>query len=182
MAGPVCIPTGYESSFLLLSPLQQLVLSVIWILAIWMLFSRFLVPCLWSVPAGVPFFGSVFLFVIWVRFRWGGASKVTRLRVWKCTVINSLLMFSTSRDRFYASYPILFPSKWVKSLRHVWLFATLWTVAYQAPLSMGFSRQEYWSGLPFPSPGDLPDSGMEPRSPALQTDAFPSKANKMLMI
>ena len=51
-------------------------------------------------------------------------------------------------------------------------FATPQTVAYQAPLSMGFSRQEYWSGLPFPAPGDLPDPGIEPRSPALQTDAF----------
>ena len=51
-----------------------------------------------------------------------------------------------------------------------------WTVAYQAPPpSMGFSRQEYWSGLPFPSPGDLPDSGTEPRSPALQADAFTSE-------
>ena len=49
---------------------------------------------------------------------------------------------------------------------------TLWTVAHQAPPSMGFSRQEYWSGLPFPSPGDLPDPGMEPRSPALQADAL----------
>jgi len=47
------------------------------------------------------------------------------------------------------------------------LFVTLWTEAYQAPPSMGFSRQEYWSGLPFPSPGDLPDQGIEPRSPAL---------------
>ena len=47
-------------------------------------------------------------------------------------------------------------------LGHVWLFATLWTVTCQAPLSMGFSRQEYWSGLPFPSPGDLPDAGIEP--------------------
>ena len=47
------------------------------------------------------------------------------------------------------------------------IFATLWTVAYQALLSMGFSRQQYWSGLPFPSPGDLPDPGIEPRSPAL---------------
>ena len=46
-----------------------------------------------------------------------------------------------------------------------------WTVAHQAPLSMGFSRQEYWSGLPCPSPGDLPDPGMEPRSPALQVDS-----------
>ena len=50
-----------------------------------------------------------------------------------------------------------------------------WTVAYQAPLSMGFSRQEYWSGLPFPSPGDLPNPGIEPGSPALQADALPSK-------
>ena len=50
-----------------------------------------------------------------------------------------------------------------------------WTVAYQAPSSMEFSRQEYWSGLPFPSPGDLPDPGIEPRSPALQTDALPSE-------
>ena len=54
----------------------------------------------------------------------------------------------------------------VKSLSHVRLFATPWTVAYQVPPSMGFSRQEYWSGLPFPSL-DLPDPGIEPRSPAL---------------
>ena len=50
---------------------------------------------------------------------------------------------------------------------------TPWTVACQAPLSMGFSRQEYWSGLPFPSPGDLPNPGTEPRSPALQVDSLP---------
>ena len=56
------------------------------------------------------------------------------------------------------------------SLSRVQLFVTPWTIAYQAPLSMGFSRQEYWSGLPFPSPGDLPDPGIEPRSPALQAD------------
>ena len=48
------------------------------------------------------------------------------------------------------------------------LFVTPWTVAHQAPLSMGFSRQDYWSGLPFPSPGDLPDAGIEPGSPTLQ--------------
>ena len=53
----------------------------------------------------------------------------------------------------------------VKSLSHVRLFATPWTVAYQAPLSMGFSRQEYWSGLPFPSPGDLPTQGLNPGLP-----------------
>ena len=51
----------------------------------------------------------------------------------------------------------------------------LWTVAYQAPLSMGFSRQEYWSGLPFPSPGDLPDPGIKPRSPALVADTLTSE-------
>ena len=55
----------------------------------------------------------------------------------------------------------------VKLLSCVQLFVTPWTVAYQAPLSMGFSRQVYWSGLPFPSPGDLPNPGIEPRSPAL---------------
>ena len=56
----------------------------------------------------------------------------------------------------------------VKLLRRVRLFGpTPWTVAYQAPLSMGFSRQEYWSGLPFPSPGDLPNPGIEPGSPTL---------------
>ena len=56
----------------------------------------------------------------------------------------------------------------------VQLFATPWTVAHQAPTSMGFSRQEYWSGLPFASPGDLPNPGIEPRSPALQADALTS--------
>ena len=60
----------------------------------------------------------------------------------------------------------------VKSLGRVWLFGTPWTVAHQAPPSTGFSRQEYWSGVPFPSPGDLPDPGIEPRSPALWADAF----------
>ena len=51
-----------------------------------------------------------------------------------------------------------------KLLSHVWLFVTPWTVAYQAPLSMRFSRQEYWSGLPFPTPRDLPDPGIKPES------------------
>ena len=63
----------------------------------------------------------------------------------------------------------------VKSLSRVRLFATPWTVAHQAPQSMGFSRQEYWSGLPFPSPGDLPNPGIESRSPALQADALTSE-------
>ena len=58
------------------------------------------------------------------------------------------------------------------SFRRVRLSVTPWTVARQASLSMGFSRQGYWSGFPFPSPGDLPNPGMEPRSPALQADSL----------
>ena len=63
----------------------------------------------------------------------------------------------------------------MKSLIGVQLFATPGTVACQAPPSMGFSRQEYWSGLPFPSTGILPDPGIEPRSPALEADALTSE-------
>ena len=72
-------------------------------------------------------------------------------------------LFLTSHN-----WPNKVKSSQVKSLSHVRLFATPWTIAYQAPLSMGFSRREYWSGLPFPSPGDLPDPGTKPESPALQ--------------
>ena len=63
----------------------------------------------------------------------------------------------------------------VKSLSRVQLFVTPWTVTYQAPQSMEFSTQEYWSRLPFPSPGNLPDPGIEPRSPVLQADTLPSE-------
>ena len=66
----------------------------------------------------------------------------------------------------------------VKLLSHVRFFATPWIVAHQAPLSMGFSRQEYWSGLPCPSPGDLPDPGIEPvslTSPALAGGFFTTR-------
>ena len=72
---------------------------------------------------------------------------------------------------------IYIPMNWseVKSLSRIWLFATPWTIACKTPLSMEFSRQEYWSGLPFPFPGDLPDPGIEPRSPALQADALLSE-------
>ena len=60
----------------------------------------------------------------------------------------------------------------VQSLSHVGLFETPWTISHQAPLSMGFSRQEYWSELPFPSPGNLPYPGIKPTSPALQVDSL----------
>ena len=65
--------------------------------------------------------------------------------------------------------------KKVKSFSRVRLSATPWTVAFQAPLSMEFSKQEYWSGLPFPFPGDLPDSGIESGSSSLQADSLLSK-------
>ena len=65
--------------------------------------------------------------------------------------------------------------KKVTSLSHVQLFATPWTVTYHAPRSMGFSRQEYWNGLPFPSPEDLPDPGIKPGSSALQADVLLSE-------
>ena len=69
----------------------------------------------------------------------------------------------------------------VKSLSRVQLFATPWTITYEASPSMGFSRQEYWSGLPFPSPGDLPNPGIELRSPALEADTLTSEPpGKML--
>ena len=55
------------------------------------------------------------------------------------------------------------------------LFETPWTIALQAPLFRGFPKQEYWSGLPFPPPGDLPDPGIQPRSPKLQADSLPSE-------
>ena len=68
-----------------------------------------------------------------------------------------------------------FTNMCAKSLSCVQLFVTLWTVAHQAPLSVYFSRQEYWSGLPFPSQGDLPNPGIEARSPMLQRDSLPSE-------
>jgi len=63
----------------------------------------------------------------------------------------------------------------VKLLSRVRLFTAPWTLAYQAPLSIEFSRQEHWSGLPFPSPGDLPNPGIEPGSPTLLADTVPSE-------
>ena len=67
-----------------------------------------------------------------------------------------------------------------KSCQSCLTLATPWTVACLAPLSMEFSRQEYWSGLPFPSPEDLPDPGIEPRSPILQADSLPSEPPAIL--
>ena len=67
---------------------------------------------------------------------------------------------------------ITFKESHTLSVSHVLLFGTSWTVAHQTPLSKEFPRQEYWSGLPFPSPGDLPNPGIKSRSPALQVDSL----------
>ena len=95
---------------------------------------------------------------LWDKVRWVGAT----LAPWHHLYLGGTLVLS-----------FLFSE--VKLLIRVRLFATPWTVAYQAPPSMGFSRQEYWSGLPLPSPGDLPNPGIEPGSPAFQADALTSK-------
>ena len=80
---------------------------------------------------------------------------------------------------------IIFPQyeqwKWTRSVMSD-SFRPHGLVAYQAPPSMGFSRQECWSGLPFPSPGDLPDAGIKPRSPALQADALPSEPHHVASV
>ena len=68
---------------------------------------------------------------------------------------------------------VCYLNKWLQSCH---LFEALWAVACQAPLSIGFCRQEHWSGLPSPSPGDLPDPGIELRSPALQADSLPCES------
>ena len=79
------------------------------------------------------------------------------------------------------NYTLFFLISWallkvkVESLSHVWPFGTTWAVAYQAPPSMGFSRQEYWNGLPVLSPGDLPNPGIKPGSPTLKADTLPSE-------
>ena len=81
----------------------------------------------------------------------------------------------------WSGYLYCFCRYYVCVLSRVWLFATLWTEAHQAPPSMGFSWQEYWSGLPFPPPEDLPDSGTEPMSPAFQEDSFTAESPGKLM-
>ena len=90
--------------------------------------------------------------------------------------VHVLTAYNSFPQYLHGLPPSFLPSEEeVKSLSRVQLFATPWTVAYKAPVCMEFSRQEYWSGLPFPSPGDLPHSGIKPRSPTLQADALPSE-------
>ena len=105
----------------------------------------------------------------WVTISSSGGSFQPRVP----TCVSSI---ACTAGRFFIAEPrSLSMSKWVKSLSRVRLFVTPRTLDYQASPSMGFSRQEHWSGLPFPSPGDLPNLGIEPRSPLLQAVALPSE-------
>ena len=99
-----------------------------------------------------------------------GAVGGRHVKAWRQTVGQALIFLN---EQFLKTHYVW--SVKVKSLSRVQLFSTPWTVAHQAPPSMEFSRQEYWSGLPFPSPGGLPDPGIEPGAPALQADAVLSE-------
>ena len=149
-------------------------------------------------PPGSPIPGILHARTLeWVAISFSNAWK------WKVKVksLSSVRLFATpwtaayqaplpmgfSRQEYWSGVPLPSPSIILNiSLNWKWkgesevaqscrLFVTPWNVAYQAPLSMGFSRQEYWSGLPFPSPGDLPNPGIELWSPTLQADTLPSE-------
>ena len=92
-----------------------------------------------------------------------------------------VLMMSWTREDYKIQrkdYKALTTSKSVKLLSRAQLFVTPWSVAHHAPPSMGFSRQEYWSGLPFLSPGDLADPGIEPASPAVAGGVFTTEPSE----
>ena len=97
-------------------------------------------------------------------------------------------LFNIIKGKWTHNLPVkLFPYSrflmvYAQSLRRIQLFVTPWTVARQAPLSMQFSQQEYWSGWPCPSAGDLPNLGIEPRSPALQANSLPSEPSGKLFL
>ena len=100
--------------------------------------------------------------ILWAIWRWLGKSCRGR----------GLFIHPSHWDCSHVLWPLVSESEDAQSCLTL---CDPWTVAHQAPLSMGFSRQEYWSGLPFPSPGDLPNPGIEPGSPALQADALTSE-------
>ena len=97
----------------------------------------------------------------------GVTQKLGRVSAWVVGFQN-LLLGEDSEEGLYKTEKCL-------SVSHVLLFATPWTAAHEASLAMDFSRQEYWNGLPFPSPGNLPNAGIEPRYPAFQADSLPSE-------
>ena len=111
----------------------------------------------------------------WVVIFFSRGSSQPRGWTWVSHIVDRCFTIWATREVIIEEIILRRKAIKVKSFSHVQLFVTPWTVAHQDPLSMGFSRQEYWSGLPFPSPGDLPDPGIEPRSPTLQSDALTSE-------
>ena len=106
-----------------------------------------------------------------MNFQWGMELQGTSFSKWG----HSGYPLKKKKARLQISSFQKFLEWWWKSLSHVQLSVTPWAVACQVPLSMEFSRQEYWSGLPFPSPGYLPNPGIKPRSPSLQADPLQSE-------
>ena len=151
--------TGQGGSILLTRALNQTSLHYLCISWVGMAHTAYLSSCVSSTPAG--------------RLTTSGAYWVLSVASSGCCMSQSCV-FSINIDHFCCTF---FPIHWseVKSLSRVRLFATPWTVAYQAPRSMEFSRQEYWSGLPFPSPGYFPNPEIEPRSPELQAGSLPTE-------
>ena len=126
---------------------------------------------MWDLPGPCPLhWGLILLFSLFI-FNWG----VIALQ--SCVGFYHLPTWTFGRYTCVFSFlNLLFtPVLCAQSLSRVQLFVTPWTTAHQAPLSMGFSRQEYWRGLPCPPPGDLPHPGIKPRSPALQANSLPSE-------
>ena len=120
--------------------------------------QRSLEKCSFKKQLVTVFYNHVIVNVGWSLIYYGSDGDVNWKSIWQCCF--GILNLHKVK---------------VKLLSRVQLFVTPWTVAYQASLSVGFSRQEYWSGLPFPSPGDLPNTGIKPGSPALQADALASE-------
>ena len=117
------------------------------------------------------FFWFYLLYINFIVFHCHYHSRTSSATIWIITITCRRL----AETLLFIS-PVLFHTiPCMLSHCHVQLFETPWTVVHQAPQSMGFSRWEYWNELPFSSPGDLPNPGIEPRSPALQTDSLPSE-------
>ena len=156
--------------------MKQKLLSCIWLFAtpwtIWsMEFSR---PEYWSgtfpSPRDLPNPGieprsPALQAESWSAEPSGNTLQITKVLILKCIIHEFWLIYIYIYWYIYNNIYKIYIE--VKLLSHVWLFATPWTVAYQALPSMGFSRQECWSGLPFASPEDLPDPGIKPGTPAL---------------
>ena len=111
----------------------------------------------------------------WERLKAGGEGDDRGWDVWMASLTRWTWVSVNSGSWWWTGRPGMLRFMWSQRVGHNWATDLIWTVARQASLSMGFSRQEYWSGLPFPSPGDLPNPGVKPRSPALQADALTSE-------